>query len=203
MFAKGFNSHEKLLWKQKTTALEAIGIPRRKARKEAKCHVQEAISQSKEFGHYGADPMGDYALRMFKTEATRKKLWETMKNDGITDEDVKAWWNISSVERQMMLNDEERFRLGFWLERIDAGQTPEQAARFVWKAYPMIGDCTDSPAIPDDDTSVPLQPELKLRIMRWQEEVQRMGKVQEMKEEAEQFTTMNGYIRHLIRHGRI
>ena len=203
MFGTGFSSHEKRLWKQEATALEAMGMSQREARKEAKRRVQQAISLSKAAGHYGEEPMGDFALQVYKTDPTRKQLWEVKKNEGVTDKDVLEWWNLLDVERQLMLYDDDSFRVAAWLERQDAGETIEQAWRSIWKAYPIFGVCTDAPVFPDDDTSVPLPQELKIRVMRWQEDVQRRGNVQEMKAESENFTTMNGYIRHLIRQGKI
>ncbi len=203
MLGNGLNSYEKQLCQEHAAALEITGLTRREARAEAKRRITKAIAESKRDGFYGSEPLGRAALEAYKTDPKWLGLYDAEKNAGMTDDDFLEWWDTPDVERRLMMIDDACSRTALFLSRMDEGLTSEQAAKEVWKAFPMFGDCRDGPVLVDDDGSVPLPWELKFRIIRWLERMQVEGRLQELRPESGGFTTMNGYVRHLIGKGEI
>ena len=204
MFGHAFNSGEKRVLQERTMAHLMAGMTPGQARRQAKQDLKEAIAASKAEGWYGRGPQGINVLNQYKTDPTHRRLWEAMKAQGVRDEDVVEWWDLPDIERRLMLRDDDVFRLTAWMERMDAGHTAEQAARIIWQMRPMFGDPLGPPTFPDDDTSTMLAVEIKLRFLRWSESLGASGeRVERMKRERAQFSTMNGYIRHLIGQGTL
>lgn len=203
MFGMGFNSAEKVLYKQHVKALTIIGMRRRDARQVTKQLLKQAIAESKATGFYGLGPVGAFKLQDYRTNPKRAEYWEALQGEGVTEEDVLVWWDLSEVERWLIRLDDRRDHLAAFEKRLSLGDIGEEAARFIWRTYPVFGVCTKPPAFPDDDTSVPLPEELKNRVLSWTENAQMAGQFEELKAEAASFPTMNAYIRQLIRMGRI
>ena len=203
MLGSRLSTFEKELWHQETAMFGAMGLGPREARREAKRRVKAAIAESKKEGTYGIGPLGASMLRKYRTDPEMKREYEGMTKDGVTDNDILEWWDLPDVERRLMVIDDDHFRIATMLERIDAGFSPHEACRLVWRSFPMFGICTKPPTFGDDEASVLLPEELKLRVLRWQERMQSEGRFDELDAESKGFTTMNGYIRSLARQGRL
>jgi hypothetical protein len=203
MFGTGFKDYENHVFEQRWRANVTIfGVSESEAKKAAKQEVHDAIAQSKAEGWYGLGPIGEQVLQRYKSEAQYRKGWEAMKAAGVRDEDVIEWWNIPDFERRLMLQDDDVMRTGGWMAFVEEGKTWEQAALLSWKALPVYGDPLAPPTFPDDPESTMLPVEMKLRYIRWSEEVQSRGEGEAMKKE-QGSRTMNEYVRHLARQGRL
>lgn len=204
VFGHRLTGREKRLLEERTLALQLmLGLTPQAARKQAREDIRDAIAQSRAQGQYGVGAQGRRALQNYQTNPALAEMWEAMKRAGVRDEDVIEWWNIPDIERRLMLMDDDVFRVTAYLSAMDDGATEEQAGRLIWKMRPMFGDPTAPPTFPDDGSSTLLPFELKLRFMRWSERIEEGGGVEAMQAEREPFSTMNGYVRQLIREGRL
>jgi hypothetical protein len=192
----GFNSKEKQLLKQKQIALESMGMNSSEAREAAKQTVKDAIAASKASGVYQSGPLGSYMTKQYKDEG----MWEGLQREGVREANIREWWDLDDVERRIMKQDDDSMRMGTFLALMDEGKTNAAAARGVWKGHAIFGYFKDPPTFEDDPSSYPLPDELKLRVIRWFDTVR---DVETLKQDARDFTTMNGYIRHLMENGEL
>jgi hypothetical protein len=202
-FRRSLDRDEQQLYEMERAALEATGLSRREAEKSARERVEQGISRAKAGGLYQAAPIGEAVLQHYKNDPEESVKWEALQKEGVTEEDLIRWWNLHPVERELVLIDDEAARLGTWLSLIDQGQTPDQASRNIWKSFAMFGDYLAKPTFPEEPSSVMLPGELKDRVNRWLEKISTEKTPDEVRAEAAQFGTMNGYVRHLICRGEI
>jgi hypothetical protein len=121
------------------------------------------------------------------------------RQDGVTDEDIRWYWNLPDIERRMMDKSERTCQYAFCLSKTEEGLSPEQAARDVRKALVMWGDPTDTQNTQGDDR--PLPRELHRRVVTWIEQYYTQPGA--LRAKAAPFSTYNAMIRAEIRAGRL
>jgi hypothetical protein len=182
-------------------ALEATGVPRGEAERLAKEALEEAIERSKASGFYGRGPMGKTALGWSHDPKGARQAWEATRADGVTDADILEWWDLSSVERQMIVADDNLARMTEIMGLVEKSWEFEEAARECAKSNAIFGDCMDEKAMKGENRPLPW--ELKLRYMRWLAKKKTALRFAGVASESEGFASANAYIRHLIRLGEL
>jgi len=138
--------------------------------REGRSVAEEWLDQAREHAEAaGTLDLSDFADTYLANAATdpsaRAKL-EAKRADGVTDDDIRWWWNLHDLERRMMALDDDNSRLAFVMEKTEQqGLTVEQAVGELRRFMPIYGDPTDTRHTTGDDR--PLPPELKNRVNCW------------------------------------
>lgn len=138
---------------------------------DARAAVQEMIRQAKDAARReGADelpePYGDHLLEQEDRDPELQARLAGRRGEGVTDDDVRVWWNLPDVERRLIVEIDAMWRLGVFAEAVRRGKTPQEALDFVRKHFPMFGSPQEAPDRGDDR---PLPIELKPRVNAWTE----------------------------------
>jgi hypothetical protein len=185
------------------------------AKKNVEDMLNQAIEESKAEGTYSLPQnLGDIIVG--KAEAdneTIKKIAESIcqklprkKEESVTEDDVRWWWNLNDIERRMMLKQDEISRMALFINELQNStesskdKASEKAAVQVRKFHPAYGD-------PDDTTHTkgydrPLPYELKDRINIYIEK-RAQSDPDKYKKEIEQSSTFNALVRKEIRADKI
>lgn len=112
--------------------------------------------------------------------------------EGATDEDIRSWWNLSSSERQAVLDTDETSRLALFIHLVEEQSLdPEMASQEIFKVHARYGDPQDATFCSGEDRPLPIV--LKDRVNRYVES--RMNDLQAYKNELEASTSFNAHIR--------
>lgn len=150
--------------------------------------------------------MGDVILGHAETHsATARHIAERVRHslpvkqkEGVTDDDVRGWWNSFDVERRMVLQMEEGDRMATYLSLVTTNTPGGDPAKRLWQIYPRYGNPEDTSIASGDDRPLPI--ELKQRIHRF---VDRQLSVTPAPWQAETFnaSSLNALIREKMRAG--
>jgi hypothetical protein len=78
-------------------------------------------------------------LAAARTEPAIRAKLEAKRADGVTDQDIRWWWNLHDLERRMMLLDDDNSRLAFILDKTEhQGLTAEQAVAELRRFMPIL-----------------------------------------------------------------
>jgi hypothetical protein len=191
---------EKRLVSVYTEVLQGAGY----SRDEAERRVKDAIQRfSRETGDEGPDDLpdkkGDHIIEGAKEGRDDcRRIVRAAKDEGATEEDIRRWWNRSSVERRLIC----------WAEKIavrdpmyetakEYGLSDEEARRKVRQFFPVYGDPDEAEDMADEDR--PLPHELRDRIEKYRRTQDRS----DMREKLKDFSSYNAFVRHEIREGKL
>lgn len=215
-----YNEIEQRLLEYHSQMFTMMGIP--DARKMAKDMLNRAIEKSKKEGTYNLPPnFGNIILKEQKTEdpivekfaeGIRKTL-PSKRAEGVRNEDIRWWWNLNDVERNIMLAVDEMHRGALFISELEKSTEPseekafDQAAKIVWKFHPTYtyGDPKDKKeSIPKwvKEEDLPLPIELKDRIDIYIEKRAKSDS-EKYKKEIESSPTFNALVRKEIKAGNI
>lgn len=209
-----YNEIEKQLLGHYVQFFTAMGLP--DAKKMAKDMLNKAIEKSKgERTYYLPYNFGDIMLEIEKAEHLNiekvaeifRRILPQKRAEGVRDEDIRWWWNLNDVERQMMLSVDEFHRLALFINEVKSGKTDKDAGKTVWEAHPIYtnGDPNTKPErapfeLKREDFPLPI--ELKDRINRYIEERDK-DDPEKIKQDLKGFSTFNAFIRKEIKEGNI
>jgi len=111
---------------------------------------------------------GDRLLELESSDESAFLYLARRRDEGVTDDDVRAWWNLEEIERRILRQADEKQRFGILIHHIKAGMTEAEAAERVRKELPIYGDPDDARAGTGDDR--PLPDELRDRVERLRRE---------------------------------
>lgn len=201
-----YNNIEKILLHQYTHMIgKMMNIPMIEAKKIATGLIDKAIDESKKEGTYYLPPnFGDIILGDVKNnEPFIKKIIENIrktlpnkKYEGVNDEDIRWWWNLNDVERQIMLDFDEISRFSHFEAKLELNNDEKQAINSVRKFFPIFGNPEDNTYTTGEDTPLPI--ELKDRINIYIEK-RRMDSSEKFKIDIEQSSSFNALIRKEIK----
>lgn len=165
----------------------------------AKGMMKKAKENARAAGRDNLPPnYGDIILEQEKSNPATKATLAKARKEGATDADIRQLWNLHELERQMVLVSDDIKRTGVFVQALQQGMMPEEAAKEVRRMFPMYGDADDTQHTEGDDRPLPL--ELKDRVNRW---VVRMAAVSPEKLKVPQGKTLNAKIRAEMRAGRL
>ena len=126
-----------------------------------------------------------------------------LRNEGVTDKDIRWWWNFSQIERSMIIKNDEYERHSFFLTQYQKLQhtfptddsAKNAAEALTNKRYPLYTqDLQDYFISPDD----PLPIELKDRIDAFMDHAARFTDFHQTLTQIQQASTFNAFIRQQI-----
>lgn len=141
---------------------------------------------------------GDLLLEDEPTDSKVRHMLEKKRREGVKDDDIRWWWNLHDLERRIMLQVDEVFRLAAFTTKIEAGLSGEEAAREVRKIFPTFGDPDDTEHTSGDDR--PIRYELKDRINTY---IQRQTDKPAFQQQLEGYSSCNALLRSEISKGRL
>lgn len=131
-----------------------------------------------------------------------------LRSEGVTDKDIKWWWNFSQIERSMIIKNDEMEYHNFFVTQLIKTQsqfpkkeTAQKAARALTnKRFPIYTqDLQDYFISPDD----PLPYELKERIDAFMDHSARFTDFQQILTQLQQSSTFNAFIRQQIQNKKL
>lgn len=174
----GFNDMERQLLKTYFQLMAISGFPISK--RETKDMMKAAIAKSKKDGTYYLPPnMGDIILGYAKNDALIVSMLierinrnlPNIRAEGVTDKDIRCWWNLHDLERRMIEKTELRMWTYKYLVYINQYKhLPYEDAVYkagleMRKKFPYFGDKVegyDSQILCEEDRPLPY--ELKERV---------------------------------------
>ena len=208
-----YNDIEKALLDQYTQMMSVtMGA---EAKKNVEDMLNQAIEESKAEGTYNLPQnLGDIIVGKAETDnETIKKIAESVhqklsrkKGEGVTEDDVRWWWNLNDIERRMLLKQDEISRMTLFIHELQNStestkeKSADKAAAQVRKFHPAYGDPDDTTHTKGDDRPLPY--ELKDRINIYIEK-RAQSDHDEYKKEIEQSSTFNALVRKEIRARKI
>ncbi len=187
------------LIRENIEASVAIGMPEHEARKIAEEVFKEAVQRAQASGAIDIPPgAGDRALARKDTDPESRALYQLCQAEGVTDEDIRSYYNMSSIEEHMLFVQDEIARTSVIAYHADQGRTEEEQLDITRKALPIYGDTDETPDLRGDDR--PLRPELRFRVMTLVEEG--MANPEDFRRRVESHSSFNAFVRAEMRAGR-
>jgi hypothetical protein len=181
--------------------MSMTGGPEATTRKAVRDLIRQAKEEAlSEGAHRIPENFGDLLLAKEKDgDPLAQKMLAKKRSEGVTDQDVRWWWNMSDLERRLMTKVDEWFRLALVMQKQEAGVTVEEAVAEIRKSQPVNGDPNDTTHTKGEDR--PLPHELKDRVNVWVQDAMVTGEL--TREKLLQATSFNALVREAIRQGRL
>ena len=131
------------------------------------------------------DNFGDFLLENADRNEKIKQIVEDRRRIGVTDQEIRMWWNKSELERGVIIKFDELYRLTVFIRAREQGKSIDEAAAHVRNMLICYGD---------NDLKVDLPYE-------WKEKIDKLvlnviaPDPEKTKSEAEQYAEFNDYIR--------
>jgi len=141
---------------------------------------------------------GDEVLRNEGHDPQVHANLQKRREEGVTDEDIRWWWNMCSFERQMLLLGDEQNRIAMYSFLTQGkGYDEKTAAAKIWKLHPKFGYTDDGGG---EDRPLPF--ELKRRIWAYIEG-HRDAPPHVLEQKMDSSTSFNALVREEIRTGNL
>jgi len=181
--------------------VSAKGLSPSEARKTIRTFIQQAKEEAQREGTADLPQnFGDELLAIESTDEKVKAMFSNVRKEGVTDEDIRWWWNMPDLERRLMLKEDENSRIAAFMHHTDQGLSGEEAAVRVKKFNAMYGDPNDTSKSSGDDRPLPF--ELKDRINRYIEMRAEQG-ADSFKADLEATSSFNALVRLEMRNGKL
>ena len=171
------------------------------ARGHFRVFFEKAESEFRALGVSAPRPLdGERMLEQESSDEATFLYLAKRRKEGVTDEDVRGWWNLHDIERRILVQAEEKHRFGLLIHHIKGGMSEAEATARVRREVPVYGDPdAESSGEPDDR---PLPDELRDRVERFREEAYADDPGGFVRE-TEAATSMNALVRKAMRDGRL
>ena len=140
----------------------------------------------------------DHGERLLIRELVEDEVRAEMalrRADGVTDSDIRWWWNMPDLERRLLLATDDISRIAAIKAFMDQGHDEDDAVARMRKLHPIYGRSIETTG---EDRALPC--ELKERVNIWTK--RRIMEDQEnFNAEMEAATTFNALVRGAIRRG--
>jgi len=105
---------------------------------EAKKNFRNVIKiiekESRDQGtHKYPENFGDILLERESTDDNAKKMLSQKRREGVTDADIRRWWNMHDLEKRMLEKIDETGRYATFEQAMDEGLNEDKAANIVRK----------------------------------------------------------------------
>jgi hypothetical protein len=88
------------------------GFSPSEARETIRTFIQQAKEEAQREGTADLPQnFGDELLAIESTDEKVKAMFSNVRKEGVTDEDIRWWWNMPDLERRLMLKDDENSRI--------------------------------------------------------------------------------------------
>jgi hypothetical protein len=143
---------------------------------------------------------GEYLLDHQSTRSDVHKMLTKRRKEGVRDQDILWWWNLNELERQLIRQIDDTFRVAMLSQYIEQGKSQEEAAEYVRKLYPIYGDPEDTTQTKDDNRPLPF--ELKDRVNKYIE-YRISNDYDKFQNDIDKSSTLNALIRSEIQKGNL
>ena len=196
-----YSELESALIDQNTQLNRAMGMSSVEAAQSAKGQIDAAIEKARATGRYGLGPLGDWAISQSSGELA--SYLDRARAAGVTDSDIRVWWDLDEVERQAVILNDETAHMATFLSALDEAGDPAQAGDYCWQVHPYY-DYREGAAVDDGLLDQLLPVELKDRVNRWMESYSdgftaHKGHPIRGHSLPEGHLTMNSWIREMVR----
>ena len=143
---------------------------------------------------------GEILLARERTDPQIQARLAIKRAEGVTDTDIRWWWNLNYIERRLVLKIDNMSRMAVFIQELRTGRTPDDATRHIWKYFPNYGNENEVSAGEGNDRLIPY--ELKDRLNTWLEK-QSLENASLLKERLDQTSSFNAVVRAEIRAGML
>ena len=193
---------ERELENQYVHTLHLMGLPPPEARRAFWHLLNEIKKESLETGAAALpNDFGDRLLERELVDDRVKVLLEKKRAEGVTDHDIRWWWNMSHLERALVAKLDQLNRQLLLRQFIEEQElSPEDAANKLRTYDPLFGEIDEAPPGSPDDQPLPY--ELKERVRRY---VQRRAIVDAaaLARDIEDSSSFNHLVRKELKRGRL
>ncbi len=141
------------------------GLSPSEARETIRTFIQQAKEEAQKEGTADLPQnFGDELLARESTDEKTRAMLSAKRKEGVSDEDIRWWWNMPDLERRLMLKDDASSRIAAFMHHREQDMSREVAVVKVKKSHPIYGDPNDTSKSSGDDRPLPF--ELKDRIDR-------------------------------------
>jgi hypothetical protein len=160
LFGSGYRSVERALIDSYTQAFSTLcGASQAECRSMAEGLVQAAIDRAKRSGAYGAGPLSSRVLENHASQTLRDA-----RAEGVTDDDIRWWWDLDEVERQACEEWDNALHAGVFMTQTSHGFSEDDAKLAAWASHPYYGR-----GDPPNGLARLLPPELRRRVNAYAE----------------------------------
>ena len=170
---------------------------------EASTMVTEIIDEAKRRGSVeGAGNLpADYGRQLIRLasggDSQAAAIVDRARKDGAAEGDIEEWWGLDDLQRRLVIWSESIFRLAMAENARAEGKNTEEAARIVWKMFPIYGIPLETDLHNGEDRR--LAPEIRGRVDRYRQ----IHGAAKIIQDSHSFLTYNAFVRSQIRHGRL
>ncbi|HWR20466.1 MAG TPA: hypothetical protein VN444_01245 [Verrucomicrobiae bacterium] len=178
-----------------------MGLSASEARRIARDMIHDAKEELKRSEAPDmAQDIGDQMLQRESTDPSVQEQLAKKRQEGVTDADIRWWWNLPALERVLIEKVDGLERYTICLKWSGEGHTPGQAAATLRKLHPMYGDPADTSETTGDDRPLPY--ELRNRVNSY---IQKRSQDDPLayKKDIAHSSTFNALVRRGIRSGQI
>ncbi|MFQ5906728.1 MAG: hypothetical protein ACE5JA_09170 [bacterium] len=199
---EGSSSIEERLKAEYELHLVSMGVPPQLAKRSAGELATQAKEESIKEGTWSLpEDYGDILLERESTDEEIGTMLARKRREGVTDEDIRRWWNVHDLGRRMILKLDELNRANsYTIALAQEGITPDEAATWVRKFFAIYGEPGDMPEATGDDKPLPC--ELKDRVRRYVER-RAATEPKEYRKDIQNSSTFNALVRKEVRAGNI
>ena len=167
-------------------AQEAVAAMAKKAYESARKRTNAIYTQGR----------GDENLQREATDAALHAAFEKRRAEGVTDDDIRWWWNMSVFEQEMIVQQDDIIRMSMYVHLRNKGMEPTDVVKEVFKCHVKWGDPTEEAG---DDRPLPY--EMKHRIVSYIEKF--YDDPAELQERIAGESSFNALVRKEIKHGNL
>lgn len=191
------NSRREELVTEYARVFEALGLSQYESLDTAREMVSAAEREVAQRGCSNQpENYGDWLLQHELTDPQIHTSLQELRAEGVRDDDIRWWWNMSALERVLMERADEFSRMSAFLASLEQGMDGDSAVRCVFAVQAKFGN----PAHGDgEDRPIPI--ELKRRIIDFTERHYNLPN--DMRRKVQAATSFNALIRAEIRAGNL
>ena len=147
---------------------------------------------------------GDCLLRVESTDIKVKRMLEKKRMEGVTNNDIRWWYNMHYLERNMMLTIDNWMRYAYYGNLIENyGINEEEAMKQLRKTHPMFGDTEDTTHTTGEDRPLPFELKDRTNIFLEKTAKSSPANLEKYKKEIEESSSYNAFVRKQIGEGKI
>jgi len=176
-----------------------IGLSEVEAKAKSLEMYNEAKRRMKELNQKNLPP--NYGEVVLKNEQSHPGFmnFNIKRKDGVTDEDIKRYWNVPAIERFVISEIDRFLRESTYEKYIEKGINSKEVKDAIKKVFPIYNEPKKDDNLKDTDR--PLPNEIKRRVDTW---VQKNHDYPEIiQREIVNFSSMNALIRSKVSAGKI
>lgn len=188
------NNENRTLFDSISHAYISRGIDHSEARESAITLLNKSELYCKQNNLLIYDNIGDKIFDLAKTDRYLGKCLEKARKDRASEDDIIVWWNLSSIEREVIKAFNEMDKLALFIDYLNKGYSEDDAATEIKKQCAIFG-------YPDNDSNPDrhLPPELKRVSDMYRADVNRnQDKYEELLKQLERESSYNAYFRREI-----